>query len=173
MHRAMQREPAAERPPVFVCAAVVVDSGYPDRGAEDVGEEPLPRRGRRCTCGRRLGGDRRPFHLKVGKRDLYVDLGAERPVIAATRGTEKIAVEVQSFVGPSAVADLERALGQYVLYRMALFRQQPDRPLFLAVPTEVYDGVLTEPIGEYAFTDLNLRVLVFEPTSRQVVRWIS
>lgn len=114
-----------------------------------------------------------PLHLKAGGRDLYVDLAAERPVIGAVRGSEKIAVEVQSFSSPSAVSDLERALGQYVLYRMALSRQEPDRPLFLAVTTAVYDGVLSEPIGEYAFVDLSLRVLVFDPTSQQVVRWIN
>lgn len=113
-----------------------------------------------------------PLRLKIGNRALYVDLAAERPVIAAERGTDKVAVEVQSFAGPSAVADLEQALGQYVLYRSALARHEPDRLLFLAVPAAVYDGVLSEPLGEYARADLGLRVLVFNPGTREVVRWI-
>src|SRR5437868_5914197 len=82
-----------------------------------------------------------PLKLRVGERDLFVDLGAERPLIGAEKGTEKIAVEVQSFLSPSAVTDLHEALGQYTLYRLVLAEQQPDRPLFLAVPTEVYTGI--------------------------------
>lgn len=68
-----------------------------------------------------------PLTLKVGKRDLHIDLGAERPVIGAEKAGEKIAVEIQSFLNPSAVADLQQALGQYTLYRLALAQQQPDR----------------------------------------------
>lgn len=114
-----------------------------------------------------------PLKLRVGRRDLLVDLGAERPLIGAEKGTEKIAVEVQSFLGPSAVADLQQALGQYTIYRLALAEEHPDRPLFLAVPTEVYDGILSEPLGQLVLVGVNLRVLVFDPDRREVVRWIS
>jgi hypothetical protein len=114
-----------------------------------------------------------PLRLRVGDRDLLIDLGAERPVIGAERGNEKIAVEVQSFRHPSAVADLQQALGQYTMYRLALADQEPDRPLFLAVPTEVYHGILSEPLGQLVVVGVNLRLLVFEPDRREVVRWIS
>lgn len=114
-----------------------------------------------------------PLALKVGDRDLYIDLGAERPVIGAEKGNEKIAVEVQTFRSPSAVADLQQALGQYTMYRVILAEQQPDRPLFLAVSRTVYDGILSEPLGQLVVTGLNVRVLVFDATRREVVRWIS
>ena len=55
-----------------------------------------------------------PFRLRYGGRKLFVDLGAER-VLAAEKGTEKIAVEVKSFVGASEINDLENALGQIYL----------------------------------------------------------
>jgi hypothetical protein len=48
--------------------------------------------------------------LAIGERDLYVDLGAEKLLIA-DRGSQKIAVEVKSFISPSPVKDLENALG--------------------------------------------------------------
>lgn len=114
-----------------------------------------------------------PLRLRVGERDLLIDLGAERPIIGAERGSERIAVEVQSFVGPSAVADLQQALGQYTMYRLALAEQQPDRPLFLAVPPEVYNGILSEPLGQLVLVGVNLRLLVFDPDRREVLRWIS
>jgi hypothetical protein len=47
-------------------------------------------------------------------------LGAER-LIGAEKGIRKI-------------TDLYNAAGQYVIYRAALRRQEPDRELFLAVP---------------------------------------
>lgn len=56
-----------------------------------------------------------PLKLKWGAKDMYVDLGAEQ-LLAAEKDTCKIAVEVKSFLGPSEIADLEQALGQFVLY---------------------------------------------------------
>lgn len=56
-----------------------------------------------------------PFRLTWGKRDLFVDIGAER-LIAANKGVHKIAMEVKSFAEPSDMAALEKALGQYTLY---------------------------------------------------------
>jgi hypothetical protein len=60
-----------------------------------------------------------PLPLRVGTRDLYIDLGAER-LLAAERGSEKIAVEIKTFGGVSPIASLEQALGQFVLYSDAL-----------------------------------------------------
>jgi len=114
-----------------------------------------------------------PFPLTVDERDLYIDFAAERPVIGAEKGTDRIAVEVQSFMNPSDVRNLQEALGQYILYRVILARQHPDRPLFLSVSRKVYDGILSEELGRIVLTDLNVRVLVFDPTTRKVFRWIS
>jgi hypothetical protein len=47
--------------------------------------------------------------MKVGLRNMYVDLGAER-LIAAERGTERIAVEIKSFRSPSEIHDIEEAV---------------------------------------------------------------
>ena len=74
-----------------------------------------------------------PYTPTVGQKDVFVDLGAERP-IAAEKGGEKIAVEVKSFVSPSDIRDLENTAGQYAFYRSLLARYEPERHLFLAVP---------------------------------------
>ena len=66
------------------------------------------------------------------RKDLFVDLGAER-LLAADKEGRKIAVEVKSFLGASDVADLEEALGQYILYREILEETEPDRLIYLAV----------------------------------------
>lgn len=51
-----------------------------------------------------------PLRLRWTKRNIYIDLGAER-IIGAERSEHRIAVEVKSFTSASEVADLEQALG--------------------------------------------------------------
>ena len=43
-----------------------------------------------------------PLRLSIDDKNLFIDLGAER-IIAAVKGTKKIAVEIKSFVGRSEV----------------------------------------------------------------------
>jgi len=67
-----------------------------------------------------------PLCLSIGGRDLFIDLGAERNTIAAERGGERIAVEVQTFAGASDVRNLQEAIGQYEIYRALLAVEMPD-----------------------------------------------
>jgi hypothetical protein len=112
-----------------------------------------------------------PLRLVVGRRSMYVDLGAEQ-LLAAARGAIRIAVEVKSFVGSSEVQDLETALGQFMLYERILRRDQPDRTLWLAVPSRVWDGLFREALGELLLSDGGLRVLVVDPEKEVILRWV-
>jgi hypothetical protein len=114
-----------------------------------------------------------PLTLSFGGRDLYVDLGAERPTIGAEKGEQRIAVEVQSFLNPSPVRDLQEAVGQYDIYRAILVENGSDRLLYLAVPLRVYEGLLTERFGQLIVRRLDLRVLVFDHQKERVVQWIN
>jgi hypothetical protein len=113
-----------------------------------------------------------PLSLRWLGRTLQVDLGAER-LIAAERGAEKIAVEIKSFVGASAMADLENALGQFVLYRSVLKTLDPERKLFLAIRKDVYEGIFEQPEGEIVRADVNISILVFDADQEEVEQWIS
>ncbi|MDB5323643.1 MAG: XisH protein [Phycisphaerales bacterium] len=113
-----------------------------------------------------------PLVLKWGAKDLYVDLGAER-LLAAERRGERIAIEVKSFLGPSDVDDLEKALGQFILYHDLLAERDPDRILFLAVSIDVWRDIFEEPIGELLLAKKRLRVLVFDPKEEEILRWTS
>lgn len=67
-----------------------------------------------------------PIRLRLRRgKNLFVDLGAER-LLAAEKGTEKIAVEIKSFVRASDMKDLEDAVGQFVLYAHLMQRYYPD-----------------------------------------------
>ena len=112
-----------------------------------------------------------PLALKIGTRDLYIDLGAER-VLAAEKSAVKIAVEVKSFLGPSLINELERALGQFILYADVLSEREPERTLYLAVPRSFVDLVLEEPVGELLLRKGRLRVVLFDLQREEIVQWI-
>ncbi|WP_437954870.1 element excision factor XisH family protein [Sorangium sp. So ce119] len=65
-----------------------------------------------------------PLRLRWGQRDMFVDLGAQQ-LLAAEKSERKIAVEIESFAGPSLIDDLEKAIGQFVLYRDVLATWSP------------------------------------------------
>lgn len=114
-----------------------------------------------------------PLRVLFGLRRLYVDLGAERARLGAERDGEKIAVEVQSFVGESHTDSLHHAVGQYCVYRVVLNRTEPDRLLYLAVRDTVYRTVFEEQLGQTVAADLQLRFLVYNAAQRRVVQWRS
>jgi hypothetical protein len=68
-----------------------------------------------------------PYVISYGERFLFIDLAARLDVvngiagrfIRARRGSSRIVVEINEFRGNSAIADLEQAIGQYVLYRLS------------------------------------------------------
>lgn len=100
-----------------------------------------------------------PLTLKIGERDTFIDIGAEKLFTAEKEG-RKIAVEVKSFVSKSAVADLQNALGQFIFYQDFLADIEPDRLLFLAVRRTVFLNLFHEPVGAKFLQNKRLRLLV-------------
>ncbi len=111
-----------------------------------------------------------PLHLRLGTKDLYVDLGAQR-FLGAEKGDRKIAVEIKSFASPSLMDALEKALGQFVLYDDILERVEPDRTLYLAVSAWVYDEVFRDPVGELLLSKGRVRLLVFNTETEVIEQW--
>jgi hypothetical protein len=113
-----------------------------------------------------------PLRLKLRKgKKLFVDLGAER-LIAAERDTQKIAVEIKSFVGASVMKDLEEALGQFMLYFQLLNRYEPGRMLYLAVSEDIRKTVFEEEAGEILIENSIIKLITFDPEQEVIVQWI-
>jgi hypothetical protein len=74
-----------------------------------------------------------PYAVPTKDIDFFIDLGAEREVIGVEKDGEEIAVEIKSLLG-SYFYDFYQALGQYLIYRLAMNKQELNLPLFLAVP---------------------------------------
>ncbi len=122
-----------------------------------------------------------PYVISYGERFLFVDLGAveasasdsmESRFIGAQRGSRRIAVEIKKLRGKSVVADLEQAIGQYVLYRLLLNKVDPERELYMAVTDIVHAEIFSEPIGELVIAELPLQLLVVDSKRAKVQTWI-
>ncbi len=112
-----------------------------------------------------------PLRLEWGGKDMYVDLGAEQ-LLAAEKGGRQIAVEIKSFVGASDMDDLEKALGQYVVYHDVLTELEPQRVLYLAVPRQVLRDIFEEPLGKLLLKNNRARLIGFDPHTEEIVQWI-
>jgi len=114
-----------------------------------------------------------PLIIKAGGVDMEIDLGAEQ-VLAAERSGEKIAVEVKSFlVTASAISEFHKALGQFINYRTALRREEPDRVLYLAVPDLAYNSFFQLDFPALVVEENFVKLLVYDIQREQIVRWIN
>jgi hypothetical protein len=113
-----------------------------------------------------------PYPLRYGEHRLFVDLGAEGP-LAAEKGGRKIAVEIKGFLGVSEMTELERTLGQFVLYRFLMTQVEPDRVLFLAVPRDAYSELFDIAQGRDLAAAQLIKFVSFDPEQEVIVAWIE
>jgi XisH protein len=113
-----------------------------------------------------------PFPIKWLGTTLQVDFGAEK-IFAAEKDGRKIAVEVKSFIGASKIDDLKDAVGQFILYRSALKTTFPERELFLALRDTAYANTFEHPEGEILRIEENIKIIIFNAETQEIVQWIS
>jgi hypothetical protein len=106
----------------------------------------------------------------IAQRQVIID-------IQATRGGDSgvILVEVKGFGrSKSMIEELASATGRYLLYRLVMDEAGAEEvPFYLAVPDEVYAGILSEPIGILMRKRVNMKLCVFDPTRKEIVAWIN
>ncbi|MCP2732227.1 XisH family protein [Limnofasciculus baicalensis] len=119
-----------------------------------------------------------PYIIDYGERILYADLGIadgrqiNGKFLGVQSGKSRIIIEIKEFRGRSKIADLEQAIGQYVLYRLLLAKIAPSREIYLAVPTTVYEEIFSEEIGQVVINDLPMKLLVVQLETEEVKQWI-
>ncbi|MDZ8067407.1 MAG: XisH family protein [Nostoc sp. DedQUE08] len=106
--------------------------------------------------------------IDLADGQLQIDLGAER-LIAAQKQDERIAVEIKSFVAPSAISEFHTALGQCLNYRL----KEPERVLYLAVPLATYENFFSRQLPQLSIHEYQLKLLVFDPENEVIVQWIN
>lgn len=111
-----------------------------------------------------------PLYINFAEVEIYIDLGAER-LIAAEKDEEKIAVEIKTFLKPSAISEFHTVLGQFLNYRFALKAEDPDRLLYLAIPLEIHETFFARRFVQLITQEYQLKLIVFEPTKEEIVQW--
>ncbi|WP_353929301.1 XisH family protein [Okeanomitos corallinicola TIOX110] len=111
-----------------------------------------------------------PLRIRSGRVDMQIDLGAER-MIGAEKGSEKIAVEIKSFISSSNISEFHTALGQFLNYRFALQEQQPQRFLYLAVPKIPYETFFQLPFVINIIDNFQLSLIVYDPNEEVILLW--
>ena len=114
-----------------------------------------------------------PYKILLGKRRGYIDLGAEKGIIAAEKDNEKIAVEIKSFISDSDLDAFEDALGQFLIYWRALRQKEPERLLYLAVPRSFYDRFFDDVFFVETARDFNVRMIVYNQQDALIEQWIQ
>jgi len=105
-------------------------------------------------------------------QNLFIDLGAEIPLAAEKEG-RTIAVEIKSLVGSREMAEFERALGQYVLYRSLMRRIDQQRTLFLAILKPAFEEHFDTTEVQALIADENMKLIVFERKTEEIAKWIE
>jgi XisH protein len=122
-----------------------------------------------------------PYVISYGERFLFVDLAATESstldriagrFIGAEYQNSRIAIEIKEFRGPSAIANLEQAIGQYILYQLLLKQVDPERPVYLAVPDITYYALFSESIGELVIAEIPLKLIIIDLQKAEVKQWI-
>jgi hypothetical protein len=111
-----------------------------------------------------------PLILKIDKVKFEIDLAAEK-VFAAEKAGQKIAVEIKSFLNPSAVTDFHSALGQFLNYRLGLQMNEPDRTLYLAIPLDIFESFFQERFTQEAVRQYQVKLIVYEPVQEVIIEW--
>ena len=114
-----------------------------------------------------------PLSLDMVEVDIEIDLGAEQQPIVAEKDGKKIAVEIKSFVGTSDMNELEKAIGQYLLYLFILAREEPDRALYLAIPETAYYRFFSKQIIDSFIRSQNIQMIVFNELEEKITQWID
>ena len=112
-----------------------------------------------------------PLILGDTELRVYPDLGAERKM--TERGTRTLAIEIKVFGTIGELSELQKAIGQYVLYRSILRRSQSTRLPYLAIPLHTYQSLFQKKIVQNLIQDEEIHLIVFNPSKEVIEQWID
>ncbi|WP_413167467.1 XisH family protein [Capilliphycus salinus ALCB114379] len=114
-----------------------------------------------------------PLTIRISEAvKLQIDLAAES-MIAAERESEKIAVEIKSFIGDSDISAFHTALGQYLNYCQAIEEQEPDRIVYLAIPVETYQDFFQLSFIQRSLKRFQVKLMIYDPKQEEIKQWIK
>lgn len=113
-----------------------------------------------------------PYTIRYEELQLFADLAAGRTIIAQ-RENQKIIVEIKSFISRSFINELEKALGQYIIYRTLLSVTSATCKLYLAISQEVYENFFQQVAIQLIVQQNQIFLIVVNIDTEEVIQWIS
>ena len=113
-----------------------------------------------------------PLRLKWRDVTYLPDLGAEK-ILGAEKNTQKIAVEIKTFLGRVFQHEFYEAIGQYDSYALALSETEPDRVLILAIPVEAYNNFFQKDYVQSIISFKNIKMLIYNTEINTIEQWIN
>ncbi|NEP36757.1 XisH family protein [Moorena sp. SIO3B2] len=114
-----------------------------------------------------------PFTIRISEAvKLQIDLAAEI-AIAAERYSERIAVEIKSFIGDSDISTFHTALGQYLNYCQAVEELEAERIVYLAIPCETYQDFFQLSFIQRALKRYQVKLMIYDPKLEEIKQWIK
>lgn len=114
-----------------------------------------------------------PLTIATPGLDFHVDLGAVRNLIGAEKGGEQIAIEIKSLKGNSVFYDYHQALGQFMMYRLALKMVGKEHILYLGLPETEYLRLKRVEIYKLSWMEFRVNLLIFNVNKKKIIEWIS
>lgn len=112
-----------------------------------------------------------PFFLRASETiGMFVDLAANK-LLLAEKETLKIAIEVKSFIGLSTLTDFHLAVGQFLNYRLALEELEPDRILYLAIPSDIYYSFFQDRFIQKVIESYGIKLIVVNCPKGEIILW--
>ncbi|UUO17513.1 XisH family protein [Dolichospermum heterosporum] len=85
----------------------------------------------------------------------------------------RIAVEVKSFIGLSAISEFHTAIGQFLNYKVVLTQKDPHRILYLAISEDIYEGFFLDSFIQTVLQTYDIKLLVFDVKREEILLWKS
>ncbi len=82
-------------------------------------------------------------------------------------------MEVKVLGGVSKISEFEKALGQYIIYKLFIEEMRMGRALYLAVSDEIFETFFKRISIQFIVKSQNLKIFVFDPEKEEIVQWIN
>ena len=112
-----------------------------------------------------------PLTIRWDHTQLEIDLGAEK-MLLAEKAEELIAVEIKSFLRSNSIPELQKAVGQYLMYREALAANDPERRIYLPTHQKVMAELLTQPQTAAFLHKYQIHLLIVDIQQEEIEQWI-
>ncbi|MCG9886049.1 MAG: fatty-acid oxidation protein subunit alpha [Cyanobacteria bacterium] len=111
-----------------------------------------------------------PLYILVDDVRLSIDSGSER-ILGASKSGQTIAVEIKSFPSNSDLSAYHLALGQFLNYRLALKRTNPERILYLAISQDIYQEFFIKTFIQDSLAEYSIKLIIIDLDNQEIVLW--